>query len=397
MRGTVACLGYSVAEMPAAEAPANAPPPDPIQYPRPPSIERAATPAKRCVGDRVDGLRGHLPRRPREAPRGRRATARRAAAAGSRPRCTPIDAHHRRRALGGRASRSTARALGVHRSRPGPTCSRPGATSSQRKVDAGQHDLGGELSEGVVLLERGRARKGAADKRVDRARAARRCATPTRPRPRKYDAALGPELSAAVERSRSATAPTRARASRCRSRSTACGRASAPGTSSSRAPGAASRRVEAHRARARRAGLRRPLPAADPPDRRHQPQGPQQHARGRPGRPRLAVRDRRRRGRPRGRPPRARHARGRALAVRDGARARHGRRARLRDQRVGRPPVADRAPRVVPPPPRRHAQVRREPAQELPGHLQRQLGLARTGAGCGTRGCGSSCTGSTPA
>ena len=31
---------------------------------------------------------------------------------------------------------------------------------------------------------------------------------------------------------------------------------------------------------------------------------------------------------------------------------------------------------MVPPPPRRHAQVRREPAQALPGHLQRQLGLA---------------------
>ncbi len=43
---------------------------------------------------------------------------------------------------------------------------------------------------------------------------------------------------------------------------------------------------------------------------------------------------------------------------------------------LGRPPVADRAPGVVPPPPRRHAQVRREPAQEVPGHLQLQLGHA---------------------
>ncbi len=30
---------------------------------------------------------------------------------------------------------------------------------------------------------------------------------------------------------------------------------------------------------------------------------------------------------------------------------------------------------MVPPPPGRHAEVRREPAQALPGHLQRQLGL----------------------
>ncbi len=52
-------------------------------------------------------------------------------------------------------------------------------------------------------------------------------------------------------------------------------------------------------------------------------------------------------------------------------------RARLRDPVLGRPPVADRAPRVVSSPPRRNAQVRREPAQALPGHLQRQLGVAR--------------------
>ena len=66
-------------------------------------------------------------------------------------------------------------------------------------------------------------------------------------------------------------------------------------------------------------------------------------------------------------------------------------------QRVGRPPVAEGAPGVVPPPPRRHAQVRREPAQALPGHLQLQLGhagLARALAGAGAT---SSCTGSTPA
>ena len=43
---------------------------------------------------------------------------------------------------------------------------------------------------------------------------------------------------------------------------------------------------------------------------------------------------------------------------------------------------------MVPPPPRRHAQVRREPAQALPGHLQRELGvggLARPLAGAARR------------
>ena len=67
----------------------------------------------------------------------------------------------------------------------------------------------------------------------------------------------------------------------------------------------------------------------------------------------------------------------RPLAHRDRARARHGRRARPRAQLLARPPVAQGAPGVVPAAPRRHAEVRREPAQALPGHLQLQLGHAR--------------------
>ena len=55
--------------------------------------------------------------------------------------------------------------------------------------------------------------------------------------------------------------------------------------------------------------------------------------------------------------------------------ARHRHRAGLRGPVLGRPSVAQRASRVVSPSARRHAQVRREPAQALPGHLQRQLGL----------------------
>ena len=55
----------------------------------------------------------------------------------------------------------------------------------------------------------------------------------------------------------------------------------------------------------------------------------------------------------------------------------HRDRARLRDPVLARPSLARRAPGLVPPPPRRHAQVRREPAQALPGHLQRQLRLRR--------------------
>ena len=57
--------------------------------------------------------------------------------------------------------------------------------------------------------------------------------------------------------------------------------------------------VERGAARARRARLRRRLPAAGPPDRHDEPQGPQQHARRRPGRPGQPVGDRQRGGRPR--------------------------------------------------------------------------------------------------
>ena len=131
------------------------------------------------------------------------------------------------------------------------------------------------------------------------------------------------------------------------------------------------------RARDRRPRLRRALPAAVSPDRRQEPQGPQQRADRRAGRPRLAVRHRRRRGRALRRASRARHRAGRARPVRHRAPPRHGRGAGHRAQRLRRSPVADRAPGVVPAAPGRHAEVRREPAQALPGHLQLQLGHAR--------------------
>ena len=154
------------------------------------------------------------------------------------------------------------------------------------------------------------------------------------------------------------------------------------GTSSSRARGAASPASRSS-CPARRARLRRRLPAADPPDRPHAPQGPEQRAR-RPARTIPAARGRS--AAPEGGhtavAPRARHDR----------RLRPPRRARRRSSGIEIAldfaiqcspdhPWLERAPGVVPPPPRRDAQVRREPAQALPGHLQRQLRLARTGEG----------------
>ena len=76
------------------------------------------------------------------------------------------------------------------------------------------------------------------------------------------------------------------------------------------------------------------------------------------------------------------------------ARARRARargRARLRDPVLARPPVADGASRVVPAPARRHDQVRREPAQEVPGHRQRRLGLRGLARRSGRRSATSSC------
>ena len=115
------------------------------------------------------------------------------------------------------------------------------------------------------------------------------------------------------------------------------------------------------------------LPAADPPDRRGQPQGPQQHARRPAPTTRLAVGDRRQGRRPRRDPPRPRHVRRLRRLRRAGRRARPRGRARPRPAVRARPPVGRRAPGVVHHPRRRHHRVRREPAEEVPGHLPAQL------------------------
>ena len=89
-------------------------------------------------------------------------------------------------------------------------------------------------------------------------------------------------------------------------------------------------------------------------------------------------------GRPHGDPPRARHARRLRRARRRGARARHRDRARHRLPVLARPPVGHRAPRVVPAAARRHDPVRREPAEEVPGHLPVRLRERRLARRCGT-------------
>ena len=75
------------------------------------------------------------------------------------------------------------------------------------------------------------------------------------------------------------------------------------------------------------------------------------------------------RGRPHRGAPRPGHARRRAPLRRRGRRARCRGRARHRLPVQPRPPLGDRAPRVVLAPPRRLDPLRREPAEEVPGHL----------------------------
>ena len=89
-----------------------------------------------------------------------------------------------------------------------------------------------------------------------------------------------------------------------------------------------------------RARLRRRLPAADPPDRRDEPQGPQQRADGGEGRSRQPLGDRRQGGRPRRDPSRARDAEGlrrprRRGAARPGSRSRSTSRSRPRPTTPG--------------------------------------------------------------
>ncbi len=120
-------------------------------------------------------------------------------------------------------------------------------------------------------------------------------------------------------------------------------------------------------------GVRHCLPPADPSDRAHQPQGPQQRAISRARRSRQPLCHRRRGRRPRRDPPGPRHARGFPRLRRRLPRARHGGRARFRGAVLARPSLGQGASRVVRVPARRLDPVRREPAEEISGHRQSQV------------------------
>ena len=70
----------------------------------------------------------------------------------------------------------------------------------RRKLEAGQHDLGGELSEGIVLLRATAARAQDTESQSLIDHALRSLEDPAIPEAAKHDVALGPELSEVVER-----------------------------------------------------------------------------------------------------------------------------------------------------------------------------------------------------
>jgi starch synthase (maltosyl-transferring) len=175
----------------------EAPPRIVIQYPEP-AVDGGRYPAKRCVGDVVsvtaDVFRdGHEILR--AVVRYRAPSARRWQEAEMRP----LDAEIRGVRWGGEVTvdRSGRWELTIE------AWSDVFATwrdELERKIEGGQTDLSGELSEGVVLLEDAVVRAGSAGDRRVIEHALGVLRDPDVPEAAKHDAALGAELHAAVER-----------------------------------------------------------------------------------------------------------------------------------------------------------------------------------------------------
>ena len=230
-----AFVGYS---RPRCPHPSAAQPPRRIRIQQPaPVVDCGRYAGQALVGDTVARLRRHLPRRPRDAP-GRRALQRaRAGAAGSRRRCTRIDAHVNGVRWAGEFPRRDARALAVHdrgvdrrlrdlaRRAAAQDRRRPARTS---RASSPRASCCSRTPPRAPRATRPRPIEAALDV-LGRRRASRRGRRRARPRP----------APPPMERARRAPRRAHARhaaADRGRPRRA---RASRPGTSCSRAPGAA--------------------------------------------------------------------------------------------------------------------------------------------------------------
>ena len=254
-----------------------------------------ACPAKAVVGEPFPVSRHGVPRGPRRGRRERRARATRRRASARRCRMAPgapgTDRWRRRR------SSPTTEGAGPSRSRRGATRSRTwqhDADDQDRRPGVGRR--ADARAEGALLLERRRRRRAPGG--------------PTRPQARRGAATALRDTVAAVAARLAARSQPDAR--RGPGRATRCANWSPPRAATRcwvdreralygswyeffpRSEGATcddddrrrpSRHVHAPPPSAcrlrRRDGLRRRLPAADPPDRRGQPQGPEQHPRSR--------------------------------------------------------------------------------------------------------------------
>ena len=292
---------------------------------------------------------------------------------------------------GAARSRSSSSAAIATPSRRGSTTSCPGAHEFERRVDAGRHRVGRAASARKLIAEAANRARARATRSSLREWAQARCVA----------AQDADELAAhrarrgAGARSRSAipTAAWRRRATaelprRRRPRARALPRlvralpaldGAEPGRH-----GTFARRRGAPALR-RGDGLRRAVPAADPSDR---PRASARAATTRwPPSPddvgspwAIGARE----GGHKAIHPAARHARGLPAPRRGRARAAASR-SRSTSPSSARPTIrtSSEHPRVVPLAARRHHAVRREPAEEIPGHLSVQLRDRRLAARCG--------------
>ena len=184
----------------------------------------------------------------------------------------------RRRPLGRRASTSTSTGRWEYTVEAWTDVFGTWRDELERKVAAGQHDLAGELSEGVLLLERREGRRRRRRRGARSSTPSRRSPTTTCPRPpsttSRSDRSCSPPSSAS-QPTATARHPRRAAPARGRPRARPVRRLVRAVPALLGRP----RRRRGAAPAARRARLRRPLPPADPPDRPDQPQGPQQRPR----------------------------------------------------------------------------------------------------------------------
>ena len=354
-------------------------------------MDWAATAPKRSLGETVDRRGGHLPRRPRAAQGPPSCTARPAGAPRWwwpwRRRSNP----DRWRAEVAAGAPRPARA--GHRGLDRPLGHMAHGAASAR-WGAGQEDLSGELAEGRQLLAvHGRRLKGEAKVAVREAAAV---LGDSAAQDERVAAAIDPALTTYLEDSPARPELTRAEPLRV-DVDRELARCGAWYELFPRSFGGFAG-VERHLPQLADARLRRRLPAADPPDRRDAPQGPQQRARRRPGDPGSPWAIGARRGRAQAVHPRARHDRGFDQLVAAAREPGPRDRARLRDPVLARPPLGRRStPSGSTAGPTARSSTPRTRPRSYQDIYQRWTSAARTGAALWRRSATWSSSGSSTA